>query len=124
MIAVMIRFLPLILILSSCSILPERYRQREIQTEIISKMTEKSPEFSKCIETNQLFTKFNTKRVRIVIFLSIDSRGQIEKFKLDQKKYPNEFSECIFTTLDTVSFPKIKNHELIELEQPFIFSAK
>jgi hypothetical protein len=105
-------------------LLPQRAREKDIQNEILSNLTEKSPQFSDCLKSNQLFKKFNTKRIKLVIFLTIDSKGHIEKFNLDEKKYPNLFSECIFNVVSTISFPKIKNHELIELQQPFIFSLK
>lgn len=114
----------LFILLYSCTLLPYSSREREIQTDIVVNIREKSPQFAKCIKSNNLFSKFQKERIRLVVFLAIDSKGHIEKFQLDDKKYPNEFSECIFKVVDSVSFPKIKNNELIELEQPFIFSKK
>lgn len=113
-----------LLLFTSCSLIPERSRERQIQTDIIASLTEKSSQFANCVSDNKLFDKFNVKRIRIVLFLSIDSNGQVEKFRLDEQKYPNEFSECMFKVVDTTVFPKIKSHEIIELEQPFIFSKK
>lgn len=118
--------LRLIILLSlvSCSLLPENSRKRKIQTEVVRTLTDRAPELSKCISENDLFEKFQTDRIRILVYLTINSKGQVEKFKLDEQKYPNEFSECIFQKIDSVSYPKIKEHEVLNLEQPFIFSKE
>lgn len=116
------KYLICLFLFISCSLVPNRARERQIQTEILANLTEKSENFSSCVKSNDLFNKLNTKRIRVVLELSIDSNGQVSKFKLDDQKYPNEFSECIFNTVDTIIFPKVKNHEVIELQQPFVFS--
>ena len=121
-----IRILSVILVflLSSCSLFSGRERERKIQTEIISRLNAKSAQFASCAKQTKIFDHFKQQRVRVVLHLSINSEGQIEKFKLDGKDYPNEFSECIYQIADLIRFPKVDNHELIELEQPFIFSKK
>ncbi len=121
-----IRILTLILtiLLSSCSIFKDRSRERKIQTDIISRLNQKADQYAKCAKENKVFQKLKQERLRVILHLSINAQGQIEKFKLDNKPYPNNFSECIFKITDTINFPKIENHELIDLEQPFIFSKK
>jgi hypothetical protein len=114
----------LILVLSSCSLFPTRVRERKIQTEIISKISGSSDQLAKCSKESDLFNKMKIERIRVLLYISINSKGQIEKFKLDDKQYPDDFSECVFKIVDLINFPKIQNNELIELEQPFIFSKK
>ena len=63
-------------------------------------------------------------RIRVVITLAINSNGEVEKFKLDKVTYPNGLSECFFTTIDLIAFPKFESHDLVELDQPIIFSKK
>lgn len=111
-------------LISSCAQFKERDRQRKIQTVIISKITNNASIFSACAKESKLFKALKKERIRVVLFLSIASNGQVEKFKLDNKKYPSSFSECIFKATDKISFPKMRKNELIELEQPFIFSKK
>ena len=112
------------MLLTSCSLFPLRQRDREIQAQIISKLKLNAQDFAGCVKSNDLFNKLNKERIRVVMFLSINSKGQVEKFRLEDQKYPHNFSECIFNLVDAISFPEIKSHELIELEQPFIFSKK
>ncbi len=118
-------FLNLLIFLTliSCSTLPNT-RERKIQTEIISKLTAQGPNLAKCVKNSNLFEKFGVQRLRVKIFLTIGSNGQIQKFALDEQKYPNEYSECTFSIVDTIGFPKIDKNELIELEQTFIFSKE
>lgn len=111
-------------VLSSCSLYKERQRERKIQTEIIARINEQAKKFSSCTEQSELFQKLDAKRVRVVLNLSINANGQIEKYHLDNKKYPQDFADCMYKVLDLISFPKIKEQELIVLEQPFIFSKK
>ncbi len=103
---------------------PKRDRQRKIQTEIVSRLSAQSARFAKCAKEADLFKKLKQDRIRVTLHLSINAQGQIEKFKLDDKDYPDTFSECVFKIADVIHFPKIEDHELIELEQPFIFSKK
>lgn len=118
------KYLLSFILIASCSFFPQRKRERELQTKIISEINQQSFKLAECVKNSQLFNKFKQDRIRIVLFLSIDSRGQIEKFKLDDQKYPEAFSECAFKIIDSITFPKLGHHELIELEQPFIFSKK
>ncbi|MFT6630947.1 MAG: hypothetical protein ACJAS4_000891 [Bacteriovoracaceae bacterium] len=110
--------------LISCSIFPQRVRERKIQSEIISKISVKAPNLSNCASDHKIFAHFKEDRIRVVLSISINNKGLVEKFKLDDKPYNEDFVECMFKVIDLISFPKIKNHELIELEQPFIFSKK
>lgn len=114
----------ILLILGGCSLFSKNSRERKIQTTIIKSISSKSKQLSKCAKDSSLFTELDKTRVRVVLHLAINSQGQIEKFKLDNKNYPEDFSECVFKIVDLIVFPKIKNHEVIELEQPFIFSKK
>lgn len=116
------RYFVVLFLIIACGLLPERTREREIQTEILSNLTQKSEDFSTCVKKNDLFNKFNTSRIRIVVKFLINSNGQVSQFQLDEKKYPKEFGECIAHTIEQITFPSIKGHEVIELQQPFIFS--
>jgi hypothetical protein len=110
--------------LISCSIFPQRVRERKIQSEIVSKISAKAPKLSSCARKHKIFQKFKEDRIRVVLSVSINNNGLVEKFKLDDKEYTEGFVECMFKVIDLISFPKIKDHELIDLEQPFIFSKK
>ena len=110
--------------LVSCALVPQRDRERKIQTQIISSLSQQSGELAKCVKSSNLFEKFNTNRLRLTLYLTINSDGLINKFKLDEKPYPTVFSECVFNKIDKISYADIKENELIELEQPFIFSKE
>jgi len=101
-----------------------RDRQRKIQTEIISKIKGNSERLSSCAKDAKLFEIFKKDRVRVVLHISINNKSQIEKFQLDDQQYPEKFSECMFKVVDLINYSKIKDNELVELEQPFIFSKK
>ncbi len=119
----MLKYISLVLILSSCSLFLSK-RERVIQTEILQKLAQKGSQLAQCAKENKLFEKYDSDRVRVVMFLSINSEKQLEKFKLDKPDYPEEFVNCAFQVVDLISYPKIENHELLEIEQPFIFSKK
>jgi hypothetical protein len=112
-----------LLFLTSCSLFMSQ-RERLIQTEIISKISAKAPLLAKCAKQSQLFEKFQQDRVRVVMTLTINSDQQIERFSLDRTDYPEDFSNCAFQIVDLIAYPSIENHELIKVEQPFIFSKK
>lgn len=99
-------------------------RDRKIQTEILSKISLKASELAYCAKKSDLFKKFKRDRIRVVMYLSINSEAQVEKFKLDDKPYPEDFANCAFNIIDLIAYPRVKSHELIEVEQPFIFSKK
>lgn len=117
-------YLTLTFLFISCSIFPHRARERKIQSDIVSKISGKAPNLSACAKKHKIFDHLKQERIRVVLYLSINNKGLVEKFKLDEKEYSESFTECMFKVVDLISFPKIKNHELIELEQPFIFSKK
>lgn len=121
---ILAKLITILILISSCTIFPERARERKIQSEIVSKLTNKSKKFSKCSRRSKIFNHFDSDRIRVVLHLSINSKGNVERFKLDDKNYPEKFANCIFKIVDLIKFPKIKNHEIIELEQPFIFSKE
>ena len=109
--------------LTSCSLFMSK-RERVIQTEILQKLSLKAPQLAECAKKNELFEKFGVDRVRVVMQLSINSERQVERFKLDRTDYPESFVDCAFQVVDLISYPKIENHELLEVQQPFIFSKK
>lgn len=116
--------LAILLLLQSCTMLPKRDRARDLQTDIIAKLSEKTPQIGNCARGAKLKDIFKTNRFRIELYLTLNSKGQIDRFKLDDKNYPNEFVECVFRVVDLIDFPKLKEGESIELTQPFIFSQK
>jgi hypothetical protein len=109
---------------NSCAFIYTGNSERELQTKIHAKITEKAPRFRQCALDSKLFTQLNNKRVRIVLFLEISPAGAVEKFKLDKTEYPEKFSNCIFNTIELIAFPKFDSHEILKIEQPFIFSKK
>lgn len=109
------------LILSSCSSLEKRDKERKLQTQILSKVTQKSPQFSKCAKDNDIFKHFKSDRVRVELIITLNHLGQIESFQTDEKIYPDKFMDCIFNTLDNASFPKLEDGEAVQFTQPFIF---
>lgn len=113
-----------LLFLLSCSLIKQSDENRDIQTKIVNILNSKSPEFSHCAKKSDLFKVFDQNRIRVVLFISIDEKGLLRKFKLDDKIYPESFANCIFQVADLSIFPKLKESQLIEIEQPFIFSEK
>ena len=116
-------FLLILTFFSSCTLMMNK-RERRLQTDIISKINAQAPNLAKCAKSARLFKALDKTRIRVVIDIAIDSNGQIERFKLDEKKYPERYAECIFKVLDIISFPKVEKGEVIELKQPFIFLKK
>lgn len=114
----------LISICASCSIFSNNNEHRTYQTKVLASMSEKSTFFAKCAENSDLFDHFARERIRTVIYLSLNKDGGIEKFKLDDKNYPETFTSCVFEALELISFPKTKNHDIVRIVQPFIFSQK
>ena len=108
---------------TSCSLFMSK-RERVIQTEILQKISSKAPQLAECAKNNELFKQFDSDRVRVVMNIAINSEKQVERFKLDRQDYPEPFVNCAFQIIDLISYPKIENHEVLEVEQPFIFSKK
>jgi len=114
----------LVFLLTSCAFIFNGNKERKLQTQIHAQISEKAAEFRQCAVQNQLFKQFDKKRIRVVLFLEISANGAVEKFKLDDSKYPEKFTDCIFNTIELIAFPKFDSHELLTIEQPFIFSKK
>lgn len=114
-------YILLILLISSCSLFEQRDKKRDIQSQILRSLNAKVPDFSKCANATEIFKKFDNKRVRVELNLTLNSKGQVENFQLDNKQYPDLFVECLFKTIDLIGFPKLEKDEVIELTQPMIF---
>lgn len=112
------------LILSSCSLLSARNQERSIQTKIIKRLTVKSSDFEKCAVDSNIFTKFGEKRLRITLLMILGTSGEIEKFSTENTNYPDQFSDCLFSVVDKIKFPKPNSGTSISITQPFIFVQK
>ena len=110
--------------LGSCAFMRESGKHRNLQTQILSSITSKSSEFAKCAERSDLYQKLGDERIRVILTLNISKRGDLEKFQLDDKDYPGEFTDCIFGILELINFPSNEEGRLVEIEQPFIFSKR
>ena len=118
------RHLILVFLLSSCSLLSQNDERRTLQTKILSKLAKNAPKFSECAQNTDVFKDQNAQRLRVVMHLSLSNKGSVESFKLDRSDYSTEFSECLFNVIDLMTFPKNKLGQIIEVEQPFIFSKQ
>lgn len=119
-----ISLLLILLTLQSCSIIKSNSQERKIQSEIVNTLNSQSPKFSSCARKANVFKIFNQNRIRVVLYLTIDAKGTLRKFKLDDKIYPDDFANCVFQVVDLSIFPKSEKDQHIEIEQPFIFSEK
>ena len=120
----LIGLLLLNLILTGCAFMRESGEHRHLQTEILNKITSKNKQFASCARNSDIYKALGASRVRVVLSLNINKHGELEKFQLDDQSYPMEFSDCVFETLELISFPSNKLDKMIEVEQPFIFSKK
>lgn len=111
-------------VISSCAFMRESGEHRHLQTEILNKITSQNSNFASCAENSNIYKALGVDRVRVVLLLNISKNGELEKFQLDDQEYPTEFADCIFQTLELISFPANKENKLVEIEQPFIFSKK
>lgn len=114
----------ILFVLTSCANIFSGNKERKLQTEVISKINEKIPDFSKCAKATDVFSALNKKRIRVVLHLDIKPTGLVEKFKLDNTNYPENFTNCFFNTVELIQFPKFDSHELLKIEQPFVFTKK
>ncbi len=112
----------LIFISTSCSTIKERNKKRSLQSETIRSLTAKNVTFGKCAKAADIFGHFKKERIRVELQLTLNEKGQIDKFQLDDKNYPNAFVDCLFQTVDLIIFPKLGANEVIQLNQPMIFS--
>jgi hypothetical protein len=108
----------------SCSSFKERDKKREIQSNTLRALNSKVKDFSECAKVTDIFTILKLKRVRVVLNLTLNSKGQVENFQLDNQQYPDKFVECLFQTIDLIIFPALEPNEVIQLVQPMIFSEK
>ena len=113
-----------ILLLNSCAFIYSGNKERKLQTEIIRLITAKNSDYAKCAKNFKIFKHFDEKRIRIVLYVDINIQGNIEKFKLDDRSYPEEFTNCIFQNVELIKFPKNEEHQLVKIEQAFIFTKK
>lgn len=119
-----IQLIFMLFLISSCSFIYSGNKERKLQTKIVSKITEKASKFGQCAKKTKLFDELDQKRVRVVLFLDINANGAVEKFKLDGNDYPEPFTSCVFETVELINFPRFDSHEVIKVEQPFVFSKK
>ena len=111
-----------LLFLVSCSTFQERNKERDLQSKMLRALNDKSAEFASCAKKHKLFTKLGNDRIRVELILDINSKGQVEKFQIDNQSYSNEFVDCMFGVADLIAFPKLEKGEMVNLTQPFIFS--
>jgi hypothetical protein len=114
-------FLLLSFLISSCSTFKERDKKRELQSEIIRALTTKTEDLGQCAKKFNLYDNFNTESIRVELNLTLNAKGQVEKFQLDEQNYPEKFADCMFNVVDLIAFPSLKKDEVIELTQPMIF---
>lgn len=110
--------------ISSCSVMRESGKHREVKTKILKKIAEKRSSFAKCGRDSDIYKYFESNRVKVILYLNIDDKGQLAQFRLDNRTYPEIFSECLFDVVELISFPKNNEYKVIHVEQPFIFSKK
>ena len=107
--------------IASCSSIKERNKTRELQTKILHIINSKTMAFSRCANENKIFDHFDSDRVRVELIIMLNHQGEIERFQTDDKKYPENFIDCIYSTIDKITFPKLKHGEAVQFTQPFIF---
>ena len=107
---------------SSCSTIKERNKKREIQSKIIRALNSKIKGYSKCAKSNDIYTSLGKDRIRVELQLLINHKGQVEKFQVDDKKYPDQFVECLFKIVDLIIFPALDKDTEANINQPMIFT--
>ena len=108
----------------ACSSIKERSKQRDLQSQILRALNAKMDNFANCAHKHHLYDDLGLARVRVEIQLRIDSKGQVDLFQLDNKKYSEKFADCLFNVVDNIVFPALNKDEVIELSQPIIFTKK
>jgi hypothetical protein len=111
-----------VVLLSSCSNVQTRNKERELQTQIIHALNQKVADFGVCAKKHELYNLFNSQRIRIELQLRINHQGQMDSFQLDNKPYPEKFVDCMFNVADLIIFPALDKGEVVELTQPIIFT--
>jgi superfamily I DNA and RNA helicase len=106
----------------SCGSFKERTQERELQSKMIRALNEKTPQFASCAKEHDLFERLKEERIRVELILDINSKGQVDRFQIDNQDYPNSFVDCMFKIADMISFPELKRGEVVHLTQPFIFT--
>lgn len=109
---------------TSCAFIYSGNNERKTQTKLVQKINAKAKDFAKCAKESDIFKKLEMSRVPVTLYLEIEKSGSLSKFQLDNKNYPSEFIDCVFNTVELIQFPKLESHDLIKLEQPFVFSSK
>jgi hypothetical protein len=66
----------------------------------------------------------NSDRIRILLNLRINEKGDIDKFSSKTPNLPESFLDCLFKIVDSTEFPKLNKNEVVEIEQPLIFIKK
>jgi hypothetical protein len=107
--------------LSSCSVVKERNKTRELQSEILREIKANNMAFSRCAKDTKIFDHFEQDRVRVELKIMLNHKGEIERFQTDEKKYPEAFLDCVYKILDKTKFPKLAQGEAVQFTQPFLF---
>ena len=107
--------------MASCSLVIANKEHRELQTKIIQKISDKSSQFQKCAQKHKIHEHFKRNRVKTSMILTINHKGLVDKFRLDEKLYPEKFANCMFKVVDIIIFPKFKEGDLVNITQPFTF---
>ena len=125
----MVQILNIILVLffiSSCSTFKQRDKKRKIQTEVLKVIYAQKMKLKKCAKNQDLFKKLSAERIRFTLLLSINQKGSIHSFSLQETIFPQKFGECLFKNLEKVKFPTFLDldYEKIDVIQPFILSQE
>lgn len=112
----------LLIFLGGCSLFSKNDELRSFQTKTLNLITKNAENFGKCAKNSNIFK--NSSRMRVVMFLSINSSSKLESFRLNKTEYSQKLSECFLNIVDLLDFPKNNMGRTIEIEQPFIFSDK
>ncbi len=110
--------------ISSCSIFEQRDKKRKIQTEVLKVIYSQKIKLEICAKNEDLFDRLDAERIRFTLLLSINQKGNIHSFSLQETIFPQKFGECLFKNLEKIEFPKFSDYEKIDVIQPFILSQE
>jgi hypothetical protein len=110
-----------ILIFTSCANLEERNKKRDLQSKILDLISSQNRKYALCAKENKIFNDINSERVKVDMLISINSEGQVNKFQILDNKFSDKFSDCMFQVTDLIDFPSLKENEVVQLTQPFVF---
>ncbi|MBL7664908.1 MAG: hypothetical protein JNM93_07220 [Bacteriovoracaceae bacterium] len=108
-----------LILVTSCSQGP--LDESQVKKRVRNLLVENVEDFKGCAIEYSDKTKTENSRIKIIIYLTLNSKGEVVKFWTnDKNNKKSELTNCMINVLENIKFPELGG-SLWQIEQPFVF---